>query len=314
MPLFTRCWLLATLLLCACLPAQAQPLQPVPPLSGRVVDTTHTLDALQQGALDQALAKLETERGAQVVVLLVPTTAPEDIASYANRVANAWKIGRREIGDGVLLLVAKNDRKLRIEVAKTLEGAIPDLAAKRIIDEAITPRLAQGDFAGGLQAGVARIDALVRGEALPLPQAGQQRSGSGAGEDSLPVLLIAVFFVVPIAAGVLRGMLGRKLGALVTGAGMGAFAWFVLQVGLMLALGGAAIAFVIALLSGNVGPGLRTGAGRGRHGASYGGWAGGAAGWGGGGGFGGGRSGGGGGGFSSGGGGNFGGGGASGDW
>ena len=311
MALFTRCWLLAALLLSACLAAQAQPLQPVPPLSGRVVDTTNTLDALQQGALDQALAKLEAESGAQVVVLLVPTTAPEDIVSYANRVANAWKIGRREIGDGVLLLVAKNDRKLRIEVAKTLEGAIPDLAAKRIIDEAITPRLAQGDFAGGLQAGVSRIDALVRGEALPPPQARQQRSG--AGEDSLTLLLIAVFFVVPIAAGVLRGVLGRKLGALVTGAGMGAFAWFVLQVGLMLALGGAAIAFLIALLSGNVGPGLRPGAGWGRHGTSYGGGAGGTAGWGGGGGFGGGRSSGGGG-FSSGGGGNFGGGGASGGW
>lgn len=313
--MFTRCWLLAALLLSACLAAQAQPLQPVPPLSGRVVDTTHTLDALQQGALDQALAKLEAESGAQVVVLLVPTTAPEDIVSYANRVANAWKIGRREIGDGVLLLVAKNDRKLRIEVAKTLEGAIPDLAAKRIIDEAITPRLAQGDFAGGLQAGVSRIDALVRGEALPPPLARQQRSG--AGEDSLTLLLIAVFFVVPIAAGVLRGVLGRKLGALVTGAGMGAFAWFVLQVGLMLALGGAAIAFLIALLSGNVGPGLRPGAGWGRHGTSYGGGAGGSAGWGGGGGggggFGGGRSSGGGG-FSSGGGGNFGGGGASGGW
>lgn len=303
--------MLAALLLGSGLAAQAQPLQPVPALSGRVVDSTGTLDALQQAALDQALAKLETESGAQVVVLLVPTTAPEDIASYAHRVATNWKIGRREIGDGVLLLVAKNDRKLRIEVAKTLEGAIPDLAAKRIIDEAITPRLAQGDFAGGLQAGVARIDALIRGEALPPPQARQQRPG--AGEDSLILLLVAVFFVVPIAAGVLRGLLGRKLGALVTGAGMGALAFFVLQVGLMLALGGAAIAFVIALLSGNVGPGLRPGAGRARNGASYGGWAGGMGGLGGGGGFGGG-GGGGGGGFSSGGGGNFGGGGASGGW
>lgn len=306
MGLFTRCWLLVAVLLWGCWPAHAQPLQPVPQLSGRVVDTTGTLDAQQQAALEQALAKLEAERGAQVVVLLVPTTAPEDIASYAYRVASDWKIGRRDIGDGVLLLVAKNDRKLRIEVAKTLEGAIPDLAARRIIDEAIVPRVAQGDFAGGLQAGVARIDALIRGEALPPPQAERQRAAGG--EDPLSLLLIAMFFVVPIAAGVLRGLLGRKLGALVTAVGMGGFAWFVLQVGLLLALAGAAIAFVIALLSGNVGPGLRAGSGRGRGGIPHGG----TGSWGGGGGFGGGR--GGGGGFRSGGGGNFGGGGASGGW
>nr|WP_200932474.1 TPM domain-containing protein [Pseudorhodoferax sp. Leaf267] len=313
--MLARCWLLATLLLVACGLAQAQPLQPVPALSGRVVDTTGTLDPLQQGVLDQALAKLETERGAQVVVLLVPTTAPEDIASYANRVANDWKIGRREIGDGVLLIVAKDDRKLRIEVAKTLEGAIPDLAAKRIIDEAITPRLRQGDFAGGLQAGVAQIDARIRGEALPAPQA-RKRPGADANDllgDNLPLLLIGVFFVVPIVAGVLRGVLGRKLGAVVTGAGVGAFAWLILQVGLVLALAGAAIAFVIALLSGNVGPGLRPTTMRGRTAATTGGWIGGAGagGWGGGGSS---WGGGGGGGFSSGGGGNFGGGGASGDW
>lgn len=311
--LLARCWLWAALLLCACSLAHAQPPQPVPALSGHVVDTTGTLDVLQQGVLDQSLTKLERERGAQVVVLLVPTTAPEDIASYANRVANDWKIGRREIGDGVLLLVVKNDRKLRIEVAKTLEGAIPDLAAKRIIDEAITPRLRQGDFAGGLAAGVALIDARIRGEGLPLPQAPQR---PGAAQDALfgnnlPVLLLAVFFVVPIVAGVLRGVLGSKLGALATGAGVGAFAWFVLQVGLVLALAGAAIAFVIALVSGNIGPGLRPTARRGRNGAATGAWIGSSGGWGGGGGF---SGGGGGGGFSSGGGGNFGGGGASGDW
>ena len=306
--------LAAIVLWCAGGFAAAQPLQPVPALSGRVVDTTGTLDALQQGALDQSLATLEKERGAQVVVLLVPTTAPEDIASFANRVANEWKIGRREIGDGVLLLVAKNDRKLRIEVAKTLEGAIPDLAAKRIIDEAITPRLRQGDFAGGLQAGVAQIDALIRGEGLPLPQA-SQRPGAGQNDllaNNLPVLLVAMLFVVPIAAGVLRGLLGRKLGAAATGVGVGAFVWVILQLGVILALAGAVIAFVIALLSGNVGPGLRPTTRRGRGAATTGGWIGGAGagGWGGGGGFGGG----GGGGFGSGGGGNFGGGGASGDW
>jgi uncharacterized protein len=306
---FARCWLLLALL-CAGALAQAQPLQPVPALTGHVVDTTGTLDTLQQGVLEQSLAKLETERGAQVVVLMVPTTAPEDISSYANRVANDWKIGRRKIGDGVLLLVAKNDRKLRIEVAKTLEGAIPDLAAKRIIDEAITPHLRQGDFAGGLQAGVARIDALVRGENLPAPE--PEFSGHGTQgdlDDDLPVLLVAMLFVVPMLAGVLRKLFGRKLGALVTGAGVGAFAWGVLQVGLLLAAGGGLVAAVIALLSNTLGPGLASAGRSGRNAGAAGGWIGGGGGFGGG--FGGG---GGGGGFSSGGGGDFGGGGASGDW
>ena len=114
--------------------AWAQPVQPVPALTARVIDQTGTLDASQRAALEAKLAALEKAKGSQVVVLMVPTTAPEDIASYANRVGNAWKIGRRDVGDGVLLLVAKNDRKMRIEVAKTLEGAIPDVLAARIID------------------------------------------------------------------------------------------------------------------------------------------------------------------------------------
>ena len=315
MALRARCWLWAWLLLCGCGLVQAQPLQAVPTLSGRVVDTTGTLDPLQQGVLDQALAQLETERGAQVVVLLVATTAPEDIASYANRVANTWKIGRREVGDGVLLLLDKDDRKLRIEVAKTLEGAIPDLAAKRIIDEAITPRLRQGDFAGGLQAGVAQIDARIRAEGLPAPPQDRPRSGNATGdlEAELPILFVAAFFVVPVAARVLQGVLGRKFASLAVGSGAGAFTYLFLQFGWLLAVAAAGVAFVIALVSGGSGPSLGTPARRGRS-VGRGGWVGGAGagagGWSsGGGGF---SSGGGG--FSSGGGGDFGGGGASGDW
>lgn len=288
---------------------QAQPLQAVPALDARVIDTTGTLDTGERAQLEQALARLEQERGAQVVVLLVPTTAPEDIAAYANRVANAWKIGRREVGDGVLLLLAKDDRRIHIEVAKALEGAIPDLAAKRIIDEAITPRLRQGDFAGALQAGVAQLDARIRSENLPAPDGRPERSASPLDEGSLTPLLFALFFAVPVAAGVLRGMLGRRLGAAATGLGATAFAAFVLQAALWLALSAGLVAFVIALVAG-LGPVLRSGAPRGRHrgrvGPGPGGWAGGA------GGFGGGWSGGGG--FGSGGGGDFGGGGASGDW
>ncbi|WP_326541295.1 TPM domain-containing protein [Pseudorhodoferax sp.] len=306
-----RVGLLAALLLGATA-LQAQPLQPVPPLQAHVVDTTGTLDAAQRAQLEQTLARIEHERGSQVVVLLVATTAPEDIASYANRVANAWKIGRRDIGDGVLLLVAKNDRRLRIEVAKALEGAIPDLAAKQIIDEAIAPRLRQNDFAGALQAGVAQLEARIRGEQLPAPA---QRSGPTSedlNEDLLAPLLFVLFIAVPVAAGVLRGVLGRRLGAVATGAGVGTFAGLVLQTAWWIAVGAGGVAFVIALVAG-LGPVLRPGAPsrRGRVGPGPGGWAGGA------GGFGGGWSGGGGGGgggFSSGGGGDFGGGGASGDW
>ncbi|NVO07836.1 MAG: TPM domain-containing protein [Rhodoferax sp.] len=150
--------------------AQAQDgLQPVPELSAHAMDLSGTLDAPQLKALDDKLAAFEAAHGSQVVVLVLHSTAPEDIASYANRVGNAWNIGRKEVGDGLLLVVAKDDHKLRIEVAKSLEGAIPDLAAKRVIDQDITPRFKQGDFAGGLDAGVDKIMALILHEALPDP-------------------------------------------------------------------------------------------------------------------------------------------------
>ncbi|MFT4195736.1 TPM domain-containing protein [Ottowia sp.] len=288
----------------------AQGVQPVPALTARVIDATGTLDAAQTAALEAKLAALEQDKGAQVVVLMVPTTAPEDIAAYANRVGNAWKIGRRDVGDGLILLVALKDRRVRIEVAKTLEGAVPDIAAGRIISEAITPRFRQGDFAGGLQAGVDRIDALVRGETLPPVAAGPARGGGQQGVlgFSLFELAILFFVAVPIINGVARGIFGRKLGALATGAGVGALA-FVITASVLLAVAAGFIALVYALISG-VAAALPTSRSRG------GGWGGpmfpppSGGGWGGGGGFGGG----GGGGFSSGGGGDFGGGGASGSW
>ncbi|HEY1231164.1 MAG TPA: TPM domain-containing protein, partial [Ramlibacter sp.] len=149
--------------------AFAQDVLPVPALTARVIDPTGTLDDIQRAGLEQKLAGFERTKGTQIVLLLVPTTQPEDIASYANRVANAWKIGRKQVGDGVLVIVAKNDRKVRIEVAKTLEGAIPDLAARQIIDDAITPRFRANDFAGGLQAAVDQLIARINGEALPAP-------------------------------------------------------------------------------------------------------------------------------------------------
>jgi len=298
-PLLLFCW---ALLVCVA-PAAAQGLQPVPPLTAHVVDQTGTLDDLQRTGLEQKLAAFEKSKGAQIAFLLVGTTQPEDIASYANRVGNVWKIGRKGVGDGVLLVVAKDDRKVRIEVAKTLEGAIPDLAAKQIIDEAITPRFREGDYAGGLQQAAEQLIARINGEPLPpVKQAAPQRSGED-GFDWTD-LAIFLFFAVPIAGGVLRSIMGRKLGSLVTGGGVGLIAMLVTS-----SIAVAVIAAIVALLFSLVTGGM-SGIGPRR-----GGWGGGpfiGGGWGGG--FGHGGGGGGGGGFSSGGGGDFGGGGASGNW
>ena len=157
---------------------QAETLLAVPALSAHVIDQTGTLDASQRGAMEQRLAEIEQKEGSQLVVLMVPSTAPEDIAAFANRVGNAWKIGRHEVGDGVLIVVAKNDRKMRIEVAKALEGAIPDLAAARIIDQAMKPRFRSGDFAGGLNAAIDQLAARIAGEALPEPASTQKSQGA----------------------------------------------------------------------------------------------------------------------------------------
>ena len=275
-------------------PALAQ--LPVPALSAHVMDTTATLKPEQIAQLEAKLTAFEQSKGTQMVFLLVPTTEPEDIASYANRVANTWKIGRKDVGDGLLLIVAKNDRKVRIEVAKTLEGAIPDLAAKRIIDQAITPRFKAGDFAGGLDGAADQLMARVTGEGLPEPAAAA--SGQAAGFDWTNIAIFA-FFAIPVIGAVARSMLGSKLGALATGGVVGGVALLVTSSLLIAGLAGIA-ALVYALFSSfSLGQALKGGRGSG-----IGGWHGGS---GGSGGFGGG-------GFSSGGGGDFGGGGASGDW
>jgi uncharacterized protein len=290
------CWLFATL-------ASAQNVLPVPELTGRVIDQTGTLDAIQRKGLDDRLADFERTKGTQMVFLLVPTTQPEDIASYANRVGNAWKIGRKGVGDSVLLVVAKDDRKIRIEVSKTLEGAIPDLAAKQIIDDAITPNFRKGDFAAGLHAAADQIIARVTGEALPAPTQPSQRGGAGFDWMDLAIFL---FIAVPVMARVLKGILGRKLGAFATGAGAGTVALLITSSIVVAAIAGLA-ALLLSMVSGalpamggrrhggwGAGPGIGT---RGWGGGSGGSWGGGGGGWGG-----------------SGGGGDFGGGGASGEW
>ena len=265
---------------------------PVPALSAHVIDQAKALDAVQRQALDDKLGAFERERGTQMVVLIVPTTQPEDIAAYAQRVGDTWKIGRREVGDGVLLVVALEDRRVRIEVAKALEGAVPDLAASRIIEGAIVPAFKRGDVHAGLDAGVDQLMARVRGENLPLPDEAPPRSAPGA---QLEDLIVFGLVGVPIVAGVLGAVFGRKLGSLLTGGLGGGVVWWLTT---SLVLGGVA-SVVIAVFA------LAMGQGGGRRG----GWGGGPGGFGGGGGW---SSGGGG--WSSGGGGDFGGGGASGRW
>lgn len=292
---------LLLLLLCAAALASAQEPLPVPVLSERVIDQTGTLSAAQRQQLIDKLAAFEREAGPQIVVLMVPTTAPEDIAAYAQRVGETWKIGRRDVGDGLLLVVAKNDRRLWIAPAKALEGAVPDLAARQIVRDFITPRFKAADFAGGIDAGLDALFARIKGEGLPAPSA-PSRGDRGAlqGFDPFEVFMFA-FIALPIVATVLRGIFGRGLGSLASGGVGGAIAWFVTQSLLLAAIGGV-IGLVIALFGG-LGRSLR--ASSGRHGGwvGTGGWSGGGGGWSGGGG-----------GFSSGGGGDFGGGGAGGDW
>ncbi|BEP71589.1 MULTISPECIES: YgcG family protein [unclassified Variovorax] len=288
------------------LPALAQGLLPIPTLTARVIDQTGTLDAAQRSGLETKLAAFEQRKGSQIVVLMVPTTAPEDIASYAQRVGDAWKIGRKGVGDGLLVIVAKDDRKMRIATAKTLEGAVPDLAAVRIIDEEMKPRFRNNDFAGGLNAAVDRLIGLVDGEPLPEPSRNNQSGSSNDGFDweNLAIFLfVGVFVGAPIA----RAILGKTMGSVAMGGGIGVVAFF-LTTSTVIAVIAGLIALMVSLFSGLAGFGPGRG---GRGGGGGGGWSSGGGGGGGGWSSGGG---GGGGGFSSGGGGNFGGGGASGDW
>ncbi|MEP7058178.1 MAG: TPM domain-containing protein [Caldimonas sp.] len=272
----------------------------MPPLSGRVIDQTGTLTAAQIAALSGKLEAIETQRGSQLVVLMVPTTAPEDIAAYAQRIADAWKIGRRQVGDGLLIVVAKNDRRIRIEVAKALEGAVPDAAAGRVISEQIAPAFKAGDYAGGLNTAVDRIGERIAGEGLAPPTSHASGAKPARGFD-LQDIAIVLFVGVPILGALLTGVLGRKLGALATGGAVGGIGWF-LTASALVAGGAGLLALFLVGVMGVGGRGSRLGGGPII-------WGGGGGGLGGG--FGGG---GGGGGFSSGGGGDFGGGGASGRW
>ena len=272
--------LLACALLVGSLVAGAQ--VAVPPLGARVTDLTATLSAAEVAALDKTLEGFEARKGSQLAVLMVATTAPETIEQYALRVAEQWKLGRKKVDDGALLVVAKADRTLRLEVGYGLEGALNDATSKRIISETIVPRFQQGDFHGGIAAGVGQIIRVIDGE--PLPAAGAGRAvGAGGIQQYVPVILILAL----VLGGVLRSMLGRFPGALATGGAVGFVAWlFAGAVSIALAAG--AMALVFTLLGGGRGGfgglgagGLRGGFGRG--GLGRGGFGGGGGGFGGGG-------------------------------
>ena len=279
------------------MPSGGPGLQPVPKLTARVTDLTGTLTAEQQTQLEQKLAAFESAKGSQLAVLIVPTVAPEAIEQYSIRVVDEWKLGRKSVDDGALLIIAKNDHRVRIEVGRGLEGVLTDAMSNRIISETVTPAFRQGNFYGGIEAGLDAMMKLIEGEPLPPPEHRWQPGGRSHGSGSLPFILFAVF----IGSVVLRGIFGRTLGSALTGAGAGLL---VLLTGYALALAvlAAAGAFLFTLLGG-----LARGSGWSSYprGGGFGG------GWGGFGGFGGGGFGGGG---FSGGGGGFSGGGASGSW
>ena len=267
----------------------------IPPLKARVTDLTGTLSAEQRSALEQTLAEFERRKGAQLAVLMVATTQPEAIEQYAVRVEEAWKLGRKGVDDSILLVIAKNDRKLKIETGYGLEGVVPDAVAKRVIEDDIVPRFKAGDFYGGIRAGMDRLMRLVEGETLPPPAVRTHPNAEGL---SLQWLMPLVFFAL-IGGTILRAIFGRFVGSGVAGGVVGFAAW-ALMGSLIFGVIAGIVAFMMMLAGASRGwsPGYRSG-----------GWGGGfgGGGWSGGGGFGGG------GGFS-GGGGSSGGGGASGSW
>lgn len=250
----------------------------LPSLQARVTDLTGTLTAEQQATLESALAAIEQAKGAQVAILLLPSTAPEAIEQFGIRLAEAWKLGRKGIDDGVILIVAKEDRRLRLDVGYGLEGALNDATAKRIISEVIVPRFKQGDYFGGLESGVVAVRSVIEGEALPPPASGGAASGlAGLGEGGLWVLLA----VGALGGALLRTVLGNLLGSsLVAGAG-GVVGWlFFASLGgvLMGVVGG----FLLALFGLDIGMALLSNRGRG-FGSGGGGFRGGGGGFGGGG-------------------------------
>ena len=237
--------LVAAALLCS-LAAGASADVAVPPLTSRVTDLTRTLSADSIARIEQQLAAFEAKKGPQIAVLMVPTVQPETIEQYAVRAFERWQLGRKGIDDGVLLVIAKDDRKLRIEVGYGLEGVLSDAMSKRIVSDDIVPHLKRGDFDAGVSAGVSRILAVVSGEALPPPAAAQRRP---ANLPFNPEWLIAGFVLFSVINRGLRAVLGRLAAAGVMGALFGFMIWLVISSVFAASVAGV-IAFALSLVAG----------------------------------------------------------------
>jgi uncharacterized protein len=211
----------------------------VPPLTGRVVDQTGTLTQGDIDSLNARLKDLESRKGSQVAVLIVPTTQPETIEQFSIRAAEAWKIGRKKIDDGALLVVAKNDHRLRIEVGYGLEGSLTDVTSRRIIDEVITPDFRAGDFAGGISKGVDRIIGVIDGEPLPPPKPEASHGSDVDWSSFLNPLNPFTIFGIYVVGAICRNLLGRLLGSATAGIVVGGLGWYLFgSIALALLLGG----------------------------------------------------------------------------
>ena len=231
--------------------AIAEQPQAVPPLTGHVVDTAGMLQAAQRSDLDRRLWDFEKAHGSQVVVLIVPTAQPESIEEYSIRVFDAWKLGRKQANDGILILVAARDRKLRIDTGYGLEGAIPDAVAKRIVSESIAPKFRSGDPYAGLVAGVAQIERLIEGEKLPV--AGKQAPSGKADQPDFGEMLVIGIVAATIVGSVLSLILGRFLGGLATGGLVGFIAWFLTSSMLVMIAAGVIVFFYVLVTAGRGG-------------------------------------------------------------
>ena len=277
-------------LLCAGVWAQAwaQQLAAIPPLDSPVVDTTGTLDAASKQQLEQQALALQQRKGSQLQILLVASTQPESIEQYTQRVFDAWKLGRKGVDDAVLLVVAKDDRAVRIQPGYGLEGAIPDITAGRVIREYLAPKFRQGDYAGGLLDATAQLVKLIDGEPLPEPMTRQGSEGGEGDGEGWMFALFAAFIVAQVARGIF-GRLPAGLRGLLGGGASGAIAWLLSSVLLVGGLG-AVIGFLVGLISGGGGgryardrgwggfgngPWIGTGGGGWGGGSSGGGWSGG---------------------------------------
>ncbi|MDO5611004.1 MAG: TPM domain-containing protein [Pseudomonadota bacterium] len=258
----------------------AQALVPIPPLDSPVIDTTGTLDAATRAGLEKQALELQARKGSQLQVLLIASTQPEDIAQYAQRAYDTWKIGRKGVGDGVILLVAKDDRRVRIQSGYGLEGAIPDATANRVIQEYLVPRFRAGDFAGGIVDASAQLVKLIDGETLPEPVAAHRPAPFSAERADRVVDGLMALFAAFVVAQVLRGVFQRLpagVRALLAGGGAG-FIAFIVSSALLVGGLGALIGFVVGLL-GSAGGGGRyardSGWGSAGWGGASGGWGGG---------------------------------------